>query len=135
MQVGNRVYLYKNINLLWKIPYSKMKEGSRAPMLKDPSKGIVHRKQIGFIIRILEDNESLTTMDIDFYCNNNDIMRKSFESGSSRKGLRIVVKFPESKVGKYRLVHEFMWVRGTPQSVLGYARIVPNSVAFITDDI
>lgn len=135
MQVGNQVYLFKNINLLWKIPYSKMKEGSTDLMLKDPSKGIVHKKQVGSIVRILAEAETLIPMEIDFYCRNNIIMRKSFEQGSSRGGVRIIVEFPESTSGRYRMVHEFMWKNGTPESMLGYARIAPNSVSFIRDEI
>ena len=63
------------------------------------------------------------------------MMRKNFEQGSSRGGARIIVEFPDSTSGRYRMLYEFMWENGTPESMLGYARIAPNSVPFIMDEI
>jgi len=129
MQEGDRIHLFRNTNL------EGYDDKKRQFTLKDQSLGIVHQKLEGVVRRILKHGERLSISDIEFYCRNNSIMRKSFKAINTRNGVRAVVEIPDRVVGRYRMVHSLMWEKATPHSFMGYIRVVPNSVKFILDDI
>jgi len=131
MQVGNKIYLFRNVNLKFKIPIRNGKLGSS---LKDPSKGIVHSRLEGEIVRILQDGEVLSHQEIMDYCNGNRLMEKSFDFNNRTAGERIVAKFPQSRVGRFRMLSEHKF-NANDKTMTGYARCVPNSIHFIREDL
>jgi len=134
MYVGCQVDHYRNINLKWSIPKTYWARNMKPEhALKDPEKGIVLKKFKGQLVRILEDGEELTYDEIEQYSNNNHIMVKSFELGSKKKGLRVVVEFPENRIGRYKIFHQNMWEKRSKDNIMGYVEIIPNSIRFIKE--
>jgi len=137
MQVGDRIYLYRNINLKFKIPVGKWANNKTAgSCFKDPSKGIVHQKTEGIVRRVVPDGEELNEKEIDDYTRGNKIMEQSFNFANSSGGVRVVVefKYPHRKDKRlFRMLTEHKFEAG-PKTMNGYARRIPNSIHFITEN-
>jgi hypothetical protein len=128
MQVGNKVYLFRNTNL------SKYNSLLKRFEYKDPSKGIVHSKREGVIHLILLDGESITGDAMTFYSQGNNLVRRSFENGSAAAGVRIIIKYTKGTYTKYGILREPWWTKANHKSPMGYAIVHSNAIDFITSD-
>ena len=128
MQVGNKVYLFRNTNL------SNYNSLLKRFEYKYPAKGIVHSKREAVIHRILQNGEELTESEMTYYSKGNHLVRRSFESGGTAKGERIILKFNKGNIIKYSIIREHWWKKANHKSPMGYAIVQSNAIDFITSD-
>jgi len=134
MQVGDIVHFFKNINLLTQInTYTTVSNNyptSSYNWFKDPSRGIVFKKFVGKIERIIPNGEVLSHQEMRKYCKENKLKINSFDRVNITKGDRFLVKFPEG----YFLYFSEVSLKASENSMLGYVRIVPKSIDFILSE-
>lgn len=131
MKVGDRIRLFKNVNLKKHIlPY---KVGT-SECLEDPSKGNVFKKYDGIIVKIFEYGEVIGFNDLQKYSCGNEMVKRSFESHRSRKCKRVVAEFKGLTYSRFRIIPEIKFKKTSEQNIFGYAEVLPNSIQFIMKD-
>lgn len=135
MFVGNRIHLFKNLNLKKK-GYPSQSGGLKPrDWLEDPSKGNVFKKYDGVIVKIYESGETIPYLDILKFSRGNEMVKKSLEAHRSRVLRRYMCEFKDtSPFYRYRILSEGFFSKKNVNNVFGYAVMLPNSIQFIMED-